>query len=192
MSKSQPIKNLERIEQLKQYYLSKGDIRDYTLITLGLNTGLRIGDLLNLKWKDVYDFKKNRFKKHINLIEQKTHKKNFIALNKAAITCLKILKNSLENINSEHYIIKSSQNVNKPIDRTQAFRIIKQGAKSIGIEENISCHSMRKTFGYWAWKNGVPPVIIMNIFNHSSIEITKLYLSIDQDDKDDVFMHMNL
>lgn len=192
MSKSQPIKNLERIEQLKQYYLSKGDIRDYTLITLGLNTGLRIGDLLNLKWKDVYDFKKNRFKKHINLIEQKTQKQNFIALNKAAITCLKILKNSLENINSEHYIIKSSQNVNKPIDRTQAFRIIKQGAKSIGIEENISCHSMRKTFGYWAWKNGVPPVIIMNIFNHSSIEITKLYLSIDQDDKDDVFMHMNL
>lgn len=192
MSKSQPIKNLERIEQLKQYYLSKGDIRDYTLITLGLNTGLRIGDLLKLKWKDVYDFKKNRFKKHINLIEQKTQKQNFIALNKAAITCLKILKNSLENINSEHYIIKSSQNVNKPIDRTQAFRIIKQGAKSIGIEENISCHSMRKTFGYWAWKNGVPPVIIMNIFNHSSIEITKLYLSIDQDDKDDVFMHMNL
>lgn len=192
MSKSQPIKNLEKIEQLKQYYLSKGDIRDYTLITLGLNTGLRIGDLLNLKWKDVYDFKKNRFKKHINLIEQKTQKQNFIALNKAAITCLKILKNSLENINSEHYIIKSSQNVNKPIDRTQAFRIIKQGAKSIGIEENISCHSMRKTFGYWAWKNGVPPVIIMNIFNHSSIEITKLYLSIDQDDKDDVFMHMNL
>lgn len=192
MSKSQPIKNLERIEQLKQYYLSKGDIRDYTLITLGLNTGLRIGDLLNLKWKDVYDFKKNRFKKHINLIEQKTQKQNFIALNKAAITCLKILKSSLENINSEHYIIKSSQNVNKPIDRTQAFRIIKQGAKSIGIEENISCHSMRKTFGYWAWKNGVPPVIIMNIFNHSSIEITKLYLSIDQDDKDDVFMHMNL
>lgn len=192
MSKSQPIKNLEKIEQLKQYYLNRGDIRDYALITLGLNTGLRIGDLLKLKWKDVYDFKKNRFKKHINLIEQKTQKQNFIALNKSAITCLKVLKNSLENIDSEHYIIKSSQDVNKPIDRTQAFRIIKQGAKSIGIEENISCHSMRKTFGYWAWKNGVPPVIIMNIFNHSSIEITKLYLSIDQDDKDDVFMNINL
>lgn len=192
MSKSQPIKNLEKIEQLKQYYLNRGDIRDYALITLGLNTGLRIGDLLKLKWKDVYDFKKNRFKKHINLIEQKTQKQNFIALNKSAITCLKVLKNSLENIDSEHYIIKSSQDVNKPIDRTQAFRIIKQGAKSIGIEENISCHSMRKTFGYWSWKNGVPPVIIMNIFNHSSIEITKLYLSIDQDDKDDVFMNINL
>ena len=53
-------------------------------------------------------------------------------------------------------------------------------------------NSLRKTFGYHAWKKGVPPALIMSIYNHSSIEITKRYLSIDQDDKDQVFLKMNL
>lgn len=39
---------------------------------------------------------------------------------------------------------------------------------------------------------GVPPALIMSIYNHSSLEITKRYLSIDQDDKDEVFLNMNL
>ena len=46
---------------------------------------------------------------------------------------------------------------------------------------------MRKTFGYHAWKKGIPPAVIMDIYNHSSIEITKAYLSINQDDRDDVY-----
>ena len=51
---------------------------------------------------------------------------------------------------------------------------------------------MRKTFGYHAWKKGVPPALIMEIYNHSSIDVTKRYLSIDQDDKDTVFGEMLL
>ena len=60
------------------------------------------------------------------------------------------------------------------------------------MEGNISCHSLRKTFGYHAWKMGTPTALIMNIYNHSSIEITKRYLSIYQDDKDALYKSMNL
>ena len=42
---------------------------------------------------------------------------------------------------------------------------------------------MRKTFGYYAWKYGTPPAVLMDIYNHSSYEITKRYLGIKQDDK---------
>ena len=51
---------------------------------------------------------------------------------------------------------------------------------------------MRKTFGYYAWKCGTPPAILMDIYNHSSYEITKRYLGIKQDDKDSVFFKVNI
>jgi integrase len=81
-------------------------------------------------------------------------------------------------------------NHDEPITRMQAYRIIKEGGKRIGI--NISCHSLRKTFGYHAWKKGIPPVMLMQIFNHSTFEITKRYLGIEQDDKDSVFKSVEL
>lgn len=95
-------------------------------------------------------------------------------------------------INEDTYIFKSRIGDNQPIGRICAFRIIKKAVNDLNLEGVISCHSLRKTFGYHAWKKGVPPALIMSIYNHSSLEITKRYLSIDQDDKDEVFLGMNL
>lgn len=73
-----------------------------------------------------------------------------------------------------------------------AFRIIKKAADQCGLREHISCHSLRKTFGYYAWKQGTPPALLMSIYNHSSYEITKRYLCIDQQEKDKVYMEIQL
>lgn len=73
-----------------------------------------------------------------------------------------------------------------------AFRIIKKAADQCGLREHISCHSLRKTFGYYAWKQGIPPALLMSIYNHSSYEITKRYLCIDQQEKDKVYMEIQL
>ena len=86
----------------------------------------------------------------------------------------------------------SQKNRDMPISRYQAFRIIKKAATDTNLPEHISCHSLRKTFGYHAWKNGTPPALLMDIFNHSSYQITKRYLCIEQDDKDNVFFQINL
>ncbi len=192
MQKTQPIKNKRDIQKLKQYYLDKHQVRNYTLFTLGINTSLRIGDLLALKWGDVYDFEDKEYRGHICLIEQKTGKHTQIALNREAISSLKRLAKTTGTIQKDHYIFQSREGHNRHIDRTQAFRIIRDAARELQISGIISCHSLRKTFGYHAWKNGVPPALIMSIYNHSSIEITKRYLSIDQDDKDTVFLALNL
>lgn len=192
MSTTEPIKDLKKIKELKNYYLRAKELRNYCLITVGINTALRISDLLSLKWKDVYDFNNNNFKSHITVIEQKTKKENKLALNKNSIDALKTYKKSLEDFNKEDFVFKSRKGLNKPVTRIQAFRIITEAAESIGLVGNISCHSLRKTFGYWSWKKGISPVMIMNIFNHSSFEITKRYLCIDQDDKDEVFRSVNL
>lgn len=73
------------------------------------------------------------------------------------------------------------------LSRQQAFRIVKKAAEYAGISGNISCHSLRKTFGYFAWKQGVLPTMLMEIYNHSSYKITKRYLGIEQDDKDEIY-----
>ena len=56
MQTTQPIKSLKDIRKLKQYYLDRHQIRNYALVTLGMNTSLRISDLLLLKWENVYNF----------------------------------------------------------------------------------------------------------------------------------------
>ena len=188
MCKTDPIKNTEDIKRLKNYFLDKGKLRNYAMVTVALNTSLRIGDLLSLRWEDVYNFKTGVYREHITLLEQKTGKRNIIALNKEAIQALETLKGSLEDVAGKDYIFKSRVGLNQPIVRSYAFRIIKEAVCELNLEGTISCHSLRKTFGYHAWKKGVPPALIMSIYNHSSIEITKRYLSIDQDDKDEVFL----
>ena len=65
--------------------------------------------------------------------------------------------------------------------------IIKKAANACNISGVVSCHSLRKTFGYHAWKQGISPVLLMNIYNHSSFVVTQRYLGIEQDDRDNVF-----
>lgn len=192
MGTTQPIKDKNDIKRLKEYFLQKGEVRNYTMTTLALNTSLRIGDLLQLKWVDVYNFDRKGYRIHIVVQEQKTHKQNIIPLNAEAKRSLELLKASLVEPEPNQCIFKSRNGENRPISRSRAFNIIKNAVKELNIEGTISCHSLRKTFGYQAWKKGVPPALIMSIYNHSSLEITKRYLSIDQDDKDEVFLNMNL
>jgi len=72
----------------------------------------------------------------------------------------------------------------------QAWRIIRAAAEAIGLAGHIACHSLRKPFGYFAYKAGVLPVMLMDIYNHSSFEITRRYLGITQDDRDKVYLSM--
>lgn len=194
MSTTQPIRNPHKLQEFKKYYQDKHpQIRNYTLCILGLNTALRITDILQLQWENVYDFSKNRFLSHITVMEHKTGKNNIVALNAAAKDALTCYMASLPTPPSSHtFIFLSQKGHNQPIGRTQAFRIIQGAAKAVGLGQHISCHSLRKTFGYYAWRQGTPPALLMNIYNHSSYQITKRYLGIEQDDKDNVFLNISL
>lgn len=192
MSTTQPIRKINEVNQLKQYFYNKGEIRNYVLITLGVNTALRISDLLQLKWQDVWNFKTQYFREHIIIREQKTDKITNVYLNGQCRECLNELKKAIGKIFPVEYIFKSRVGKNKPIGRNRAYVIIKNASKNLGYEKTISCHSLRKTFGYHAWKQGISPAVIMSIYNHSSMEITKRYLSIEQDDKDAAYKKIAL
>ena len=192
MSKTEPIRSINEINELKEYFYIRGELRNYVLIILGLNTSLRISDLLQLKWEHVYNFKTNTYKQHIYLLEKKTKKESIIAINSSIIEAMDIYASSLDKLSPDMFLFPSRIGINKPITRNRAYNIIKKASIELELESNIACHSLRKTFGYQAWKKGIPPVLLMSIYNHSSYEITKRYLGITQDERDDVFLKIQL
>ena len=125
------------------------------------------------------------------LREQKTGKTNRIYINREIREILKLYVNIEEKTPASWLFVSQIQKT-KPLSRFQAYRIVKEAAAFAGMDANISCHSLRKTFGYHAWKQGTPPALLMSIYNHSAYGITKRYLGIDQDDKDEVFAKIKL
>lgn len=189
MGTTQPIREKEALERFMNYYLSIHPVpRNYALITLGLHTALRVSDLLSLRWTDVYDFEQKCYRNHLFIQEKKTGKRNVIALNVHAKDALEQLRQKRQPLSAADYIFTKNANYTTPLCRSQAFRIVKRAAEESMLEEHISCHSLRKTFGYHAWKQGTPPALLMDIYNHSSYKITKKYLGIEQDERDSIFM----
>ncbi|WP_373845169.1 tyrosine-type recombinase/integrase [Clostridium sp.] len=192
MERVEPIRSVKKINDLKKYLIGSGNMRNYALIVLGLNSALRISDMLSLTWEDVFDFEENQFKTHVYIKEKKTGKVKKFLLNKNAVEALSRLKKKLKHINAQEYIFKSREGQNRPITRYMAIKIIKGACEAVGIREHIGCHSLRKTFGYHSWKKGVPIPMLMELYNHSNQAITKLYLGINQDDIDDVYRLVEL
>lgn len=192
MGTTQPIREKEELRKFMEYYQTVHPApRNYALIVFGLHTALRISDILQLKWDNVYDFEKNCYRNHLFVQEKKTGKHNIIALNEHVKGALEALKKERQDAAPTDYIFTKNTDYTTPLCRSQAFRIIKRAAEDALHEEHISCHSLRKTFGYHAWKQGTPPALLMDIYNHSSYRVTKKYLGIEQDERDSIFMGIN-
>ena len=189
MATTQPIRNKQQVRALAEYYLKKGQLRNQVLIVLGLHTALRISDLLRITWDDVYDFENKRIRTRIDIVEKKTRKAKSISLNRAAITALTMFAN--QSAQKGHLLIENAQ-TRKAISRIQAYRLIRAASEALKFQSRVSCHSLRKTFGYHVWKSGVSPAVIMEIYNHSSLSVTRRYLGVTQDDKDEVYINLSL
>ncbi len=190
MSTTQPIRDKKSLQNFKLYYQNRKEhLRNYTIIIMGLNTALRINDILHLTYDMVYQ--NNKVRNHIVVKERKTGKENRILLNNETRQVLTAYRTALTKTKmykeGNPYLFPSPKKAGAPLSRYQAYRIITAAAKALNLCEHISCHSLRKTFGYHAWKQGANQVVLMTIFNHSSFAITRRYLCIEQDDKDDVF-----
>jgi site-specific recombinase XerD len=66
----------------------------------------------------------------------------------------------------------------KAINRIQVYRIIRAAAEALKFKVRMPCHSLRKAFGYHAWKSGASTAVIMEIYNRSSFAVTRRYLGV--------------
>ena len=150
---------------------------------LGINVGLRISDLLNLKHKDMQG-------DAINLIEQKTGKRRDIRINDTIKEAYKIYRDKLGLVDSDDFLFISqkggvftSRQVNRLLQSTFAVK-----------GKNISSHSLRKTFGRRVWENDNESeralIMLSKIFNHTSTGTTRVYLGIQQEEINDIYLNL--
>jgi|SRR5699024_240761 len=175
----EPLRTTEEIEEMK-LAIKRGNKgvpkrselaeRDILIFLIGINTGLRVNDLVRLKVKDVKN--QNVF----TIREGKTNKRREINV--------KMLRNEIDKFIEKKYAnqyIFSSQKGNQAITTTQVYRILNDAADFLG-RNDVGTHTMRKTFGYHHYKQFKDVAILQEIFNHAAPSITMRYIGIRQDE----------
>lgn len=149
---------------------------------MGIYTGHRIGDILKIKIGDVHN------KVDLNIRDSKTKKENKLEFHNELF---KALKEFTKDKDSDDFLIKSRQGYNKPISRTQAYRILQEVADEFKID-SIGCHSLRKTFGYHLYFATNKDVVqVQKALNHSHPSVTLRYIGIEQEDTNKAIQKLN-
>lgn len=187
-----PIRDRKQIDTMKKILWATNK-RDYCLFVVGINSGLRISDLLSLAVGDVVD---ERFKprERIEIREQKTGKTKDFPLGEQS-------KKAIREYLLERFGKGQPMKAHEPLflskkggslQRVQAWKILNQTARAIGIQERIGTHTLRKTFGYHAYMMGTDITRIQKLLNHSSPSITLSYIGITQEELDHVYLTLEL
>lgn len=150
------------------------------LIALGCFFGLRISDILSLRWNQILNV--NEF----TIIEHKTGKKRTIRINAQLKRHITDCYKAMNPIGSNAPILVSQKGTVYSIQRINI--ILKELKKKYRLHiDNFSCHSLRKTFGRQVYNmnndnSELALVKLMELFNHSSVSITKRYLGLRQEE----------
>jgi len=175
----QPLRTLAEIENFKWALQRFCGPRDHMVFLIGINTGLRIGDILNLTVKEI------KGKKEISVKEGKTDKKRILYL----INIYDEIQEYINGVHSEWLF--PSRKGDKPISTIQAYRQFQKAANMIE-NESIGTHTMRKTFGYWYYKKTMNIGQLQKIFNHYSPAITLRYIGITDEEIENSLLDFKL
>jgi integrase len=168
----EPIRRIKDIQLVSK--LLSDNPRNHLLFLMGINNGLRTGDLLKLRVKQIRHLKLGDT---LTIIESKTGKENFLAVNK---TVYKALIRYLRSVkpDDDDFVFKSRKS-DGPLTIQAVNSLVKRWTREAKIKGNFGAHSLRKTFGYVQRKEyGVGFEVLAKRFNHSSPTITMRYLGI--------------
>lgn len=167
----QPLKTKEEIKNMIEALgMSKNGLRDQLLFELGITTGLRVSDLVAIKVEDV------KGKTSFKVLEGKTKKSRTVYLN----SIMPEIADYIDTLPKDTIYLFPSRKGDGHITTTQAYRIITKAGDMIGTD-SVGTHTMRKTFGYWYYKQTKDVATLMEIFNHSSQKVTLRYIGINEE-----------
>jgi len=193
----QPIRDTKKIDAMKSIMKGESNYRDLLLFVLGINTGLRISDILALKWESFITGGGRLLKTgdQLNVVEIKTKKVKSFVINRSVAEALKLYHDSLANVNPDDPVFSSRKTDDgslQPITRIAAWQMLNRYANMVGLNDGIGTHTLRKTFGYHLYKKGVALECIQKMLNHSSPAITLRYIGITQEQLNDIYVELNL
>jgi len=167
-----------------------GEYKFCLLISIGVFTGLRISDLLQLRF--------NQFESDILTIqEEKTKKTRRIKINPDLREIINRMKTRMVVTNTNQYIFLNRYGT-KPIDKSYVNVKLKEIVRryNINIEGNVSSHLFRKTLGNRVLRlnnySGESVILLMELFGHSSPAVTKRYLGLREQEILDVYDSLRL
>lgn len=202
---SEPIKSLDDIYRVSEYLVDNGRYRDNMLFIVGINFGLRVGDLRLLRFSNLIN-PNLTFKDTFPVFEQKTRntrlkKRNrYITINRAVIEAVTLYLEHTPGVSLSDYLFLSEAN-NKgkdgqPLNRKSIDRILKGIADDLDLNMKMSTHSLRKTFAYHQMvaSNNDPRKLLLlsKILGHSSVAITLEYIGITAEEIAEAYRELNL
>ena len=181
MNKVRPIKDPDKLKEIREGLAALTDWhgeRMFLLFEIGINTGLRISDMIRLR-------KKNVCGEWIETVEKKTGKTTRIPLN---VRIREIIQDRCRDMEPDDYLFPSRKKreigcVQQPMTRRNAYNDIRRIATMFSLGDHIGCHTLRKTFGYWHYKQNKDLEILRQWFNHTSQMVTLRYIGMDEDER---------
>ncbi len=157
-----------------------GNYKMSLLVAIGCFTGFRISDILALRWKQILDVAE------FTIMERKTGKRRTVRINHELQLHIRDCYEHIKPISMENHILISQKGTVFTVQRINV--ILKELKRKYRLRiKHFSCHSLRKTFGRQVYNMNsdnaeLALVKLMELFNHSSIAITKRYLGLRQEE----------
>lgn len=200
-----PIKDMQDIFRISEFLISQNRYRDNMLFIVGINFGLRVSDLVVLRFSDLIN-PDCTFRDSFAIIEKKTSntrkaKRNrYISINTAVVEAITLYLENTKNVRLSDYLFRSESNrggnQNKPIHRNSVDRILKGIGEDLRLTAHMSTHTLRKTFGYHQMvMSGNDPrklLLLQKIFGHSTSAMTLDYIGITLEEIEDAYKNLNL
>ena len=202
---AEPIKDMEDIMNISRYLIKNARYRDNMLFIVGINFGLRVSDLLELRFCHLIN-NNLTFKTTFPVFEKKTRntrkrKKNrYITINTAVIEAVTLYLEHTPGITLDNYLFRSeavnTKDDNRPLNRKSVDRILKGIADDLHLNMRVSTHTLRKTWAYhqMVMSNNDPRKLILlsKMMGHSSIAITLDYIGITGEEIEEAYKNLNL
>ncbi|MBW1606456.1 tyrosine-type recombinase/integrase [Lactobacillus sp. Sy-1] len=176
-----PIKDIDTLEQVEDTLLNnfKYGVRNLTIFQVGKATLLRVSDVLNLKYDDVFD-EGDEVKRSAYIRDKKTKKTHRIYLNPVADDLYKYQRWLKKKDVRSRWLFPNSRDMNKPMATTQYYQIMMKVGDLLGISY-LGTHTMRKTGAYMVYKqSNFNLALVMKLLNHSSAAMTLHYLGLEE------------
>jgi integrase len=191
----EPIRSQKKISQIKNLLRGAGRCRDLLLFVVGINTALRVSDLLNLRIGDFVN-EAGEVKERFWIREQKRGKRHEVIINHSMRETLAEYRAAYPDIETDpaHFVFFNTRthDYTRPINRRHVWKVISDVCHDVGLRGNYGTHSLRKTWGYHARMNGVDLALIMHQLNHTDLASTRRYLGITDEELGEVVRRLNL
>jgi integrase len=182
--KVEPIIDLRKIKSIKK--LLADQPRNRLLFTMGVNSGLRVQDILTLKVSDVRSCK---IGDRVCLKEKKTGKENIFIMNKE----IKIALDehlATSKLKDENFLFKSRKGKDYPLTTYAVTMMVQRWCDDINLQGNFGAHTLRKTWCYHQRKTfGVSWEVLAKRLNHSSPSVTRRYLGVQEEEVEEILLH---